>query len=94
MLLCAHDGRIDQHMLDLGFVSHGVDHAFPYTLAMPPGEPHVHRMPSAERLGQIASRAGGPADPEDSFDKPTIVGRRSPWTAFLAGQDGFDSCPV
>ena len=33
------------------------------------------------------------AYPEDSFDKPTIVGRRSPWIALLARQDGFDSCP-
>jgi hypothetical protein len=93
MLACAHDGRIDQLMLDLGFAGHGVNHAFPHTLATPPGETHVHRMPSTERIRQIAPRAAGPADPEDSFDKPTIVGRRVPWIAFLARQDGFDSCP-
>ncbi|KGW80992.1 hypothetical protein X896_6285 [Burkholderia pseudomallei ABCPW 1] len=38
MLVCTHDGRIDQYMLDLGFVGHGMDHTFPHTLATPSGK--------------------------------------------------------
>ncbi len=51
--------------------------------ATPSGEAHVHRLPSSERLRQVAPRAAGPAN-SDRFDKPAIVGRRSSWAAFLA----------
>lgn len=93
MLVRTYDGRVDQNTFDIHLVGHGVRHAFPHAFATPPGEAHVHRMPSAELFRQIAPRATRAAGPEDCFDKPAIVGRRAPWIAFLAGQDRFDSCP-
>jgi hypothetical protein len=84
MLVGSHDGRVDQHAFDLRLVGHRIRHAFPHTFATPSREAHVHRMPTAEFVRYIAPRAARSADPENRFDKPAIVGRRSTRIAFLA----------
>lgn len=83
MLVGPHDGRVDQHTFDLRRIRHRMRHALPHTFSTPPREEHVYRMPSSEFLRQIALWTAPlwtahSADSENGFDKPAIVGRRSP----------------
>gem|GEM_PF-6794837 len=75
VLVRAHDGRIDQHMPDPGFVSYCVYHAFPRTLATPPGKRMYTLCHRPNAFGNRSGRSRGQPRQTSNCRSPFVLDR-------------------
>ena len=73
MLVSANDRGIDDQILKVGIVGHGLEDAKPAPLPAPPAETPEDAVPLAERLRKIAPGRARADDPEHAFDKHSVV---------------------
>src|SRR5690349_13551244 len=73
MLVGANDGGIDDQVLEIRIVGHGLEDAPPNTLLAPPAEAPEHAVPVAEHLRQITPGRARSNDPKHALDKHPVV---------------------
>jgi hypothetical protein len=94
MLMSAHDGGIDHHILVVGIACQKLENTLENAALRPPAKALVHDLPVAETRGQIT-----PGDPcsisvKNRVDEQPIVRRIAADMAFTAGQRILDPLPL
>src|SRR5215213_3078647 len=73
VLVGAHDGAVEDQVLEVRVVRQGREDAVPHALGGPPAEPPEGAVPAAEDLRQVAPRRPGPHDPQHALDEHAVV---------------------
>ena len=94
MLMSAHDGGVDHHVLVVVVVGQELENPLENAALGPSVEALVDDLPVAEALGQITPRNTGSKPEKNSFDEQPIVRRRAAHMAFAARQNVFDPIPL
>ena len=94
MLMSAHDGGVDHHVLVVVVVGQELENPLENAALGPSVEALVDDLPVPETLGQITPRDAGSKPEKDSFDEQPIVRRSAAHMAFAARQNVFDPIPL
>src|SRR6516162_818680 len=94
MLMGAHDGGVDHHVLVVVIARQHRKNALEDPTLGPSAEPLVHGPPLAETLGQIPPRTARSIAVEHRLDEQAIVLRRAPNMTLASRQKILDAVPL
>lgn len=73
MLMGAHDGGIEDQILEIRIIGYRHEHAVPDALGAPAAEAPKCAVPVAEILRQVAPWRPSANDPQHGFDKHPVI---------------------
>ena len=94
MLVSAHDGGVDHHVLVVVIARQKLENTFENSTLRPPAKALVDNFPIAETLRKIAPRNAGSVSVQNGFDEQPIIRRSAPDMAFAARQKVLDPIPL
>ena len=94
MLMCAHDGGIDDQVFEIWIFYQRIEKTLPNALLGPSSETLEHAIPVAELFRQIPPRCPGASDPENRIDEQTIILAVSSFVSFLTRNKMLDAPPL
>src|SRR6266852_1886424 len=94
MLVCAHDGGVDDQVFKVWILDQRVENALPHALLGPSAKALEHAVPVAELSWQVAPRCAGTSQPEHGIDEQAVVLARSPFVAFFTRNKPLDAPPL
>jgi hypothetical protein len=94
MLMSAHDGGVNHHVLVVVIVGQEPENPLENAALGPSVEALIEDLPVAKSLGQIAPRDAGAKSEENGFDEQPIVRRRAADMALAARQNVLDPIPL
>ena len=90
----ANAGRIDRHVLGIGFQCQSLENPREYATLAPAAVALMDALAVAKALGQVPPGNSGPVAVDDGIDEQAIVGGRPPDVTFAAWQEILDLDPL
>ena len=94
MLVSAHDGGVDHHVLVVVIAGQEPENPLENAVLGPSVEALIDDLPAAEALGQIAPGEARAKPEQNGFDEQAIVLGRAAHMAFAARQNVLDPIPL
>src|SRR5258707_10918845 len=94
MLVSAHDGGVNHHVLVVVIAGQEPENPLENTALGPSVEALIDDLPVAKALGQIAPRDAGSKPEQNGFDEQAVVRPPTAPIAFSARQNVFDPIPL
>jgi hypothetical protein len=94
MLMRAHDGGIDHHVLVIVIARQQLENTLENPTLRPTAKALIDDLPIAKTLGEITPGNPGSISIENRFNEQPIIRRRAPDMAFPARQNILDPIPL
>ena len=94
MLVRAHDGGVDDQVLEVWMFDQRTENTLPNALLGPSAETLEHAVPVAELSRQIALWCAGASDPEHRIDEQAIVLAVSSFVSLFTWNKLLDAPPL
>jgi hypothetical protein len=94
VLVSAHDGGVDHHVLVVVIARQHLENALENAILCPPAETLMDDLPIPEALGKITPGNPGSISVQNGFDEQSIVRRRASHMAFATRKKILDPIPL
>src|SRR6266403_3083693 len=94
MLVSAHDGGVDHHVLVVVIAGQKLENTIENPALRPSAEELMDRFPMAETLGQIPPGTSSPKAIENRFDEQSIIFGGAAHVSFTPRQNVLDPLPL